>query len=195
MINENLVKELYEKGLNGREVAKIVGCSPHSVFRILKKTNSSRPNRIREFILKNRAKKCDDFNIDFLNFLDGLLLSDGCIPKSIGVSNSCHYIQNCINVQWLESIKEKFDENNIICNIKTEKRKKKKKNICYVFRSYKYDKFYDLRKRWYPNEIKIVPKDIDLSNKVVLKNWVYGDGTIVGDSTMASSLSERLVDG
>lgn len=194
MINKELVKELYETGLNGREVSKIIGCGSTSVFRILRKLKSNRPNKIRDFILKDRAKKCDDFNVNFLNLLDGLILSDGCIPKPIGVSNSCFYVQNCVNLEWLEIIKSEFDVNNIICNITTEKRKKKKKNISYVFRSFKYDKFYDLRKRWYPDEIKIVPKDIDLSNEIVLKNWLYGDGTIIGNSTLRFCTDDFVLD-
>lgn len=194
MINEILVKELYESGLSGREVATIVNCSYYNVFRILRKTGSARPNKIRDFILKSRAKVCEDFSSQFTSLLDGLLLSDGCIPKPIGISSSCFYVQNCVNLEWLEFIKNQFTSNGIVCSLSEEKRKKPRKNICYVFRSHKYDKFYDLRKRWYPNEVKIVPKDIDLSNSTVLKHWIYGDGTIVGNTTLRFCTDDFVLD-
>jgi hypothetical protein len=55
--------------------------------------------------------------------------------------------------------------------------KKKDGNISYFINSQAGNVFTELRKKWYPNGIKIVPKDIEI-NKTVLLHWYLGDGTL-----------------
>ncbi len=167
------VVELYEQGNSTREVAVMINGSKSTISEIIKKYGKSRPKTIRRKIFIERAKKCSTFSKEFINYLDGLLISDGYLSKPTS-ANACYYSQSCINKQWLEEIKNVFYQNGITSTLAEDKRK----NIVvgWILRTYSYDQFFYQYNRWYGAE-KYVPKDIQLT-PLLLKNWIYGDGTL-----------------
>lgn len=175
--NHEEIVSLYESGLTTREVALKYGCSKSCVSRVVKACNKSRSKDTRSHVLAARAKTCDDFTQNFRDYLDGLLISDGHLKKpSKNTKTSC-YQQTSVCLEWLLSIKDNFNKFQIETNISPEKRNPQSYILC----TQRYRQFYDEYERWYGEE-KRVPKDLNLKSKALLKNWIYGDGTLVGSS-------------
>lgn len=126
---------------------------------------------------------------DLRALLDGLLLGDGHYSKLIPGGLSCCYqmAQREDRLEWLESVKKKFDGAGIVSKI--DWRPSKKSLIkatgkivsgrpSHQLRAACYWSLKTERLRWYPEGKKIIPKDIDLSNPIVLAHWYMGDGGI-----------------
>lgn len=112
-----------------------------------------------------------------LNFLNGILLSDGYINKrdfSFSVTSS--------SKQFLEYIMTKLPPNIWRNNNMIREEAKFDKRINKTLMSYRLisksnEIFYDLRQKWYPNGIKIIPSDI-IIDKNCLLGWYLGDGSL-----------------
>lgn len=172
-----LILSLYSDGKTTREVALVVGKSKSRVAEIVKKAGVSRPRDVRPTVLANRAKTCPKFTCEFVSYLDGLLISDGSLARpSKNTLTSC-YTHDSKTSEWLRVIHDEFVSFGIKCSVKLRKRRNE-----HQLRSYRYDRFYEQYVRWYPDlKEKRVPRDIDLSSKLLLRNWIYGDGTLGND--------------
>lgn len=84
--------------------------------------------------------------------------------------------------KWLEEIADKFAGYGICTRFRTDSRCNKKS--CHILRTPVYKEMFYQYCRWYKDGNKVVPKDLDFRNKNFLKNWVYGDGTLINDSTL-----------
>jgi hypothetical protein len=84
-------------------------------------------------------------------------------------------------LEWLIEISNEFNDVGIRAIFSTDERKKK---ISHVMRTHVYEQLFEQYSKWYFNGKKIVPKDLNFSSKIFLKNWVYGDGTLVNNSTL-----------
>lgn len=135
---------------------------------------------------------------DMENLISGLLLSDGCIKlnknKSNEVSGTARYTQSCVNVEWLEKIKEHFSLYGVESTIDTGSFLSggyHSYNIIYGFRTRSYLEFKKLYYKWYPEGKKIVPDDIELTPDCVA-NWYFGDGCISKTSKIYNVYQIRL---
>lgn len=174
------IVKLYKSGLTTREVADKLGCSKSKVAVIVKKAGISRSRNIRASVLKKRAKKCIAFTQEQINYMDGLLISDGCYPRPLSkITQTTLYSQTSICKDWLEHVRNSFKENGIKSKVIREKRRKGK---CYYLFTHRYDQFYQQYNRWYKGTVKRVPRDIKIGDVNLLRNWVYGDGTRVRSS-------------
>lgn len=136
------------------------------------------------------------------NYIDGLMLSDGCIQYDRG-NKTGWYQQNCKYKEWLEVISENFCKYIVECNLDdgrliTGGYSPKGGSITYFLRTRHYVEFKEMKDRWYkkwydidnyPERVwhldtdsgeyyifkKIVPKDILLTSSCVA-NWYLGDG-------------------
>lgn len=171
-----IIIKLYQEGKTAFEIADIINnvISVRQIGHIVRDAGISRPRNTRIHILEAKAKKCKPFNKNFLSFFDGLIISDGCLTKPT-LAKTSKYQQSCIHKEWLEKIKNVFLKNGIDSSISEDFRKNRKP--CWNLQTHSYDQFYYQYHRWY-NEEKEVPKDI-IFNKQFIKNWVYGDGTLV----------------
>lgn len=176
----DLIISLYNENKTTREIAVEVGCSKTLVGTIILKAGISRKRRPRNHVLANRANKCLEFDNSFINYLDGLVISDGSLVKPKKYAGGTCYKQTCVKREWLEIIQEKFKKYEIQSCIREDIRIGRK--IAFVLVTKSYDQFLKQYYRWYNNEIKKVPQDISLKDIDLLKNWVYGDGTRVGTS-------------
>lgn len=186
-----LIKRLYQLNLSTREVSKKTGYSKSTVISVVKKLKISRKKGPRLHIILSKANVCPEFSDKLRNFLDGLLISDGNLTKPVGRAKSSSYRQECVNLEWLLKIQKIFATNKINSIINLVVRKARK--LSYTIRTLCYDKFYNEYYRWYENN-KIVPRDIKLNDICLLKNWIYGDGTINGKTLTLCTDSFKLND-
>lgn len=182
MINKNLVCELYEQGLSTREVAHNIGCGKTTISSIIKECGISRPRVIRQHVLESKVKRCNPLTKDLIAYLDGLLISDAFLHKPSPRVETSALNQSSASLVWLNQIRDDVNIHGIEAVVLPERRKKSRKNPCYVLNTHRYDQLFFQRKRWYPMDNKCVPQDIDISNPMLLRNWIYGDGTLVHGS-------------
>lgn len=132
-----------------------------------------------------------------LNYIDGLVLSDGHIHKGIKTGQ---YMQKCKHKEWLDKIKGDLYSFSIESNVNNGKlmhggffnglNKPEISGFNYSLWTKSYIEFKELRERWYKEWYldlddgtriitqKIVPKDICLNQECVA-NWYLGDGSII----------------
>lgn len=108
-----------------------------------------------------------------IEWINGELLGDGCIacrhPYSARIIYTSQYLEYC---QYIKNTLESFE----IEGGKIRKRYNKKNNCCsYNYFSYEYEELLPIKKQWYPNGKKIVPKNIKLT-PLTLRQWYIGDG-------------------
>lgn len=120
----------------------------------------------------------DDTNTYLVELIDGLLLGDGCISAdnrfSMGQSQS--------RMDWIDQIIKEFHLNGISLKksyqsegIAIIKGKTYHRAATVYIRSRRSKFMKEQRARWYPNGIKTVPKDINLTTRS-LAHWACGDG-------------------
>ena len=114
-----------------------------------------------------------------LEFIEGELLGDGSLQ---GYKNiSARYTHGSKYKKYLEWLSRKLRDFGLEQSGKIQKMKTTSNGKEYI--SYKYiSKFYrelsSLRKKWYPNGKKIVPKDLKLT-PIIVRQWYIGDGCLV----------------
>jgi len=106
-----------------------------------------------------------------LDIVNGSLLSDGHLRRIINNQNSS-FTHSCKFEEYIDFFIKQFS---------FELTKFKGKNNSgfdyYTINSKANVFFTNLRKKWYPNDVKIVPKDIELNQTTIL-HWYLGDGTL-----------------
>ena len=127
-------------------------------------------------------------NEKIIEMIDGLLLGDGTISKNGRLSIR----QKIANKEWIDQISSFLNKNNIENRI-TEIISKGhyKKDSSYIkeskqsqCRTLNYLNFKEERERWYPNGIKIIPKDVRITN-FSLAMFYCGDGSLYKKKNVA----------
>lgn len=112
-----------------------------------------------------------------ISVFDGLMLSDGCLEKSKS-SKYPRYSQSCIYKEYLDFVYSYLCSLSVPFGTKYIDYYDQYISPFYRLRSrHKCDFLLEQYKRWYPEGIKIVPKDIVLSSMCV-SHWYLGDGYI-----------------
>lgn len=119
--------------------------------------------------------------------LDGLLLGDGSIEQSYDANPRLSVVQAKSNHLWLYDVKKNLDLLELPVSIYKNRDEKEctiKGKTClrqesYVLRSKNISILRKERLRWYPNNVKKVPLDVNL-DPISIAYWLYGDGTIAG---------------
>lgn len=110
-----------------------------------------------------------------LGFLDGLLLGDGSIPRN--QYNSRSYTQVCKHKEYLDYIEKRLKNFGIVISpirgrwIK-DYRCKNGGYKEYFLQTRRYGTFDILRKRWYRNGKKIIPRDIVITRDTILQFYL-----------------------
>ena len=165
------VAELYASGMSVGAVATTFGVTYRGLFEYLQRNHFEfrsvsewRELQIPQVVLTDGE----------LQVVDGALLGDGylSIRKKTG-----HFAYTCHYRTVVENLKSQLGS--IWMNIKQQSyadSRTNKRYTSYVGESRCYQIFTDLRSKWYPNGVKIVPRDIKLT-PVVCYWWYLGDGT------------------
>jgi len=121
-----------------------------------------------------------------LEILNGCLLGDGWLEKdyttrfaieqSYAHRDWVYWLSDLFKAQGIEvgkaSLREKisFGKKIVLCSLKT----------------HSYKEFNFLREKWYPDGVKIVPRDINLTPRTVL-HWHLGDGCFTHPEKVSSA--------
>lgn len=109
-------------------------------------------------------------------WMDGELLGDGGIWAENSRSARFYYASKYL--EYCQYVSDTLFSFGIGQRGRINKRHHKKLNCySYSYQSRSYAELLPVRKRWYPNEKKIVPRDIELT-PVVCRQWYIGDGTL-----------------
>jgi hypothetical protein len=115
-----------------------------------------------------------------LEVIQGCLLGDGCL--SIKGKSSCFMYgsSNLDHVEYVwnqlkDLVSPRYKDGPIRREIYDKRTKKT--YINYSIRTKSSITFYNLRMVWYPEGLKIVPKDLELTNTIILL-WYVGDGSL-----------------
>jgi len=119
-----------------------------------------------------------------LDFFDGLLLGDGNYHCGSRFSAAFQLSQHGHD-DWVYSINGYLNRYNIVTriNYRLPKRRLSKGNIIndhgstYI-RTLYYRTLLNEHNRWYKNGEKRIPKDINISNPLLLAQWYMGDGGV-----------------
>lgn len=118
------------------------------------------------------------------SFFDGLLLGDGGFSKT-RLSAKYQMSQVSIHWDWIEVILSMFGENGITTKTYIIPKYNRISNGINInakesirLRTIDYRTLLPEYNRWYINGEKVVPKDIDISDPVLLANWYMGDGSL-----------------
>ena len=154
------------------QIAKLCNCSRISIQYWLKKLNIKTRSRGLSVHLA-RANHCH-LSDEAKQWIDGELLGDGYLRSKSGYSASFQYVSKYKEyINYISDILESFGIKQ--CG-KINKEYYKKLN-CYDYRyhSLSYVELLPIRKRWYPNQKKIIPRDLKLT-PLVLRQEMIGDG-------------------
>jgi len=158
------------------EVAKEAGCSETPIQKYMREYNIPR----RSFG-KSRSLKHGNVVIlskDALEFITGELLGDMSI---VCKSNSSALISYGSKYeQYLEYLRDELNKYGIKPSKQIYTRIQKLNGVDYTsyhYRSLSYPQILELRRKWYPDGKKIVPKDITLT-PLVCRQWYIGDGSL-----------------
>jgi hypothetical protein len=170
--------------MSSREVAVVLGVGKTTVCSLIQSAGISRPRKPRACTFHRRANHCEELDNEFIDYLDGLLISDGSLIRPVGCSIASYYRQSCVYAEWLTSIADKFKTKGIDCSITADNRRIKPKKSCYSMATPTYVELCRQYRRWYPSGEKKVPRDINLGNVDLIKNWIYGDGTLLQGNSL-----------
>ena len=119
------------------------------------------------------ATSCD-LSGDLLEWINGELLGDGCV--SITRSRFCGYFCYASKFrEYINYVSEFLSQRGIKQRSYIRVRYDKGKPY-YHYLSKNYPELLELRRRWYPEGAKIVPKDIQLTS-LTCRQWYIGDGS------------------
>ncbi len=168
--------ELYKSGLNPIEIGFLLNKEHKAIRRYLVKNDIKlRTKSESQLLKKQREQKSLVVDSYLRNYLDGLLLSDASLQKrGLGALLK----QSSISTDWVEEIKDQFEDRGFRVNLGIDKRKQYKTS-CNTLWSSNYISFLQEYSRWYLNKVKIVPRDLCLSS-VTCRNWLLGDGHCYG---------------
>jgi hypothetical protein len=117
------------------------------------------------------------------NLFDGLLISDGSYIQTSKVSAHFSMGVHARNEDWIMSITDQFKINHIEYTVRKYPGKVRISKGSIINQgpniriyTFSYRNLLPERQRWYPNGIKIVPRDIELT-PLVMAGWLMGDGS------------------
>jgi len=123
----------------------------------------------------SRGNNCN-LSIEAIHWLYGELLGDGCLEACSPYSARVHYASKY--KEYAQYVSDKLKFFGIKRSGKIYKQYIKKDN-CYIYsyNSLSYAELLTIRKKWYPDGKKIVPRDIVLT-PLVCRQWYIGDGCL-----------------
>lgn len=175
--NEEWLKHKYiNEKLSQRQIAKLCKAGNTTIYSWLKRFGiPARPiaeaNHLR--INKNYCS----LSQKAIEFIEGELLGDGCLVSPSLYSALFQYGSKYL--EYINYISNTLESFGIKQSGKIREYIYKDINyIAYHYRSLSYPELLSIRNRWYPNNKKIVPKNLRLT-PLIIRQWFIGDGSLV----------------
>lgn len=172
--NEEWLRNKYWKEeLSSRQIARLCEADQATILNWMKKFNIlRRPSG--EAAHLRKANHCN-LSQKAIEWINGELLGDGCLLSQS--PHSAFFTYGSKYLEYAEYIKNTLK----LFGIKSGKiNKEYHKEIgrhYYRYKSHHYVELLPIRKKWYPNGKKIIPRDIKLSS-VTLRQQYIGDGCL-----------------
>jgi len=168
----------YDKKLSGTDIAKKYNVTPGAVFIKFRRYGIKRRS-----LSDAQALKANHIELSsgMIEFIDGLLLGDGCVSCPTQSKKSACYSHTDKHVKYLTWLAMKLLKYNIITGTIAPHF-----NNTFHLKTKFYREFLKIRIRWYPDGKKKVPLDIKIT-PIVLLNWYIGDGSF------RSGKNERVI--
>lgn len=152
-----------------------------TIGRWLKRFNISRYSRAEAAHLGGTNHHCN-LSQKAIDWISGELLGDGSIQSTS--SYSAYFVYSSKYLEYIKYIKDTLESFGIKGGKIRKRYHTKEKTLfakqdyhSYFYRSYCYIELLPLRKKWYPEGKKIIPKDLRL-NPLVLRQHYIGDGSL-----------------
>jgi hypothetical protein len=173
--NKNwLIDKYISEKLSANEIGKLCGKTKLTIYNWLKKYNIPRRS-IGEASHLKQTHYCN-LSQEAIEWINGELLGDGCLQKTSKYSARFQYTSK--HKKYIEYIRDTLKSFGIKQSGEIYKRHLTDRNMdcfTYQYHSLTYVELLSIRKQWYPNGKKIVPKDIELT-PLVCRQWYIGDG-------------------
>lgn len=171
---KQLAKEYLQEQKSTTVIAKKYGHSPSAVWRYLKRFGIPARSHSQSVHIKMKNPSIE-INGETKDFLDGLLLSDGSMSMRNKLTAYFKITQTKRREEWVLALSHFLKSKGINCYLREEVQNGFQG---IHFDTGKYEELVEFRKRWYKNGKKIIPRDINLINPIVLANWYLGDGCL-----------------
>lgn len=178
------IKSLHNKGLNLDEIAEIFDHEKTFIQEIIEKCGG-----LENGIMESSVP----LTPQLIEFMEGELLGDGCImPVQKSPNTKMAYYAHSSKykeyLEWLDSI---FSSEGLYMSGRIYK----EPEGSYHYRTSSCVELMTLRKRWYPNDVKIVPDNLILT-PVMVRQWFIGDGTLKneGVALCTNGFDEKSLD-
>ena len=175
--NKNWFKKRYLKEkLSTTQIAKVCNIGQTTICKWLKKFNILTRSRS-EAIHLWQANHCN-LNSKVKEFLSGELLGDGSLNNRSSYSSCFEYgSKHKEYINYISNALKSFGIKQV-GHIHKVIHPKMNNCISYHYASRQYVELLPIRKHWYPEGKKIVPRDIKLT-PLVCRQWYIGDGCLV----------------
>lgn len=168
-----LIQKYINECLSSIEIGNIVGCSCRNVTRALTKYGIPVRNKSEG----HRVKRCDHFIFN-IGIINGSLLGDSSISLPNHGTGNSYLCKTNVDYEHLlyfaNQIFSKNPESRITGPFENKWGYENSKPF-YRLSTYSKPELTILRKIWYPDGIKIIPRDILLTKKSIL-HWFMDDG-------------------
>ena len=165
------------KKLSTHQIAKEVNAGPSTIWNWLYKFNIPiRSNQEGVHLVK--GNHCN-LSQEAKEWIDGELLGDGCLCSQS--SYSANFFYGSKYLEYIQYVSDTLQSFGIKQAGKINKDNKCYKNFnyyTYFYASRAYVELLPVRKRWYPDGKKIVPKDVELT-PLTVRQWYIGDGCLL----------------
>lgn len=174
--NKEWLKDRYIKDrLSDPEIGKLCRVYQGTIGRWRKKFNIVA--RLRAEVSHLAKGNHCNLSQEAIDWINGELLGDGCLgSKSPNYSAQVHYGSKYLD--YINYVRGKLKSFGILQMGNTSKTTVEKMNCSYYsYSSLCYEELLLLRKKWYPNNKKIIPRDLELT-PVTIRQWYIGDGCL-----------------
>lgn len=184
VINTDSLVEAYAAGESASALARRCGVSVWKILNDLRKCGVQ-IRSIKEQNERHRGTpRTEAFT--FRDLIDGLLLGDGYIDKK----GLLHLEQTSVRLGWVEQVQHLLHEVGADSKIipvqprtKVYKGREIRGNGGNVLYTPAYVELQAERARWYPQGLKVVPRDLRLT-PICVAQWFWGDGSYSPDGTL-----------
>jgi len=174
--NEEWLKKKYiDEKLNSYKIAKLCNITGNAtIYNWLRKFNI--PIRsYSEAIHLDRANHCD-LSGEAIEWINGELLGDGSIYSQSECSARFSYGTQYL--EYAQYVSDTLKSFGVEQSGKIKKHYDKRHDVYfYNYISRFYEEILSIRKRWYPEGKKIIPKDLKLT-PLTCRQWYIGDGCL-----------------